>query len=97
MMTYRKVYKYKVSVKIMAPIIEVSNEDLKSFNQLGLKYKLRNDLEDKSAFNESDFVYIPLINLYVAKERSLIGKNWYETHRELQSKEERMLTIPEFI
>ncbi|MFZ5955778.1 MAG: hypothetical protein ACOYT4_05110 [Nanoarchaeota archaeon] len=42
------------------------------------------------------FIYIPSINLYVAKERSLNGKNWNEAHEELQKQGNRMLIIPEF-
>ena len=81
----------------MAPIIEVSNEDLNSFNQLGLKYKLRKDLENSSLKDSNKFIHIPSLNLNFAKERTLQGKNWYETHKELQSNGLSMPTIPEFI
>lgn len=81
----------------MAPIIEVSKKDLNALNQLGLKYKLRKDLEISSLKNSDDFIYIPSIDLYVAKERKLHNKNWFDAHKELQSNGERMPTIPEFI
>ena len=44
-----------------------------------------------------NFVYVPSINLYVAKERTLQNKNWFEAHKELQGNGEKMLTIPEFV
>lgn len=84
-------------MNFMAPIIEVSNEDLKAFNQLGLKYKLRKDLENSSLKGSDKFIYIPSLNLNFARERTLQGKNWYETHKELQSNGLSMPTIPEFI
>jgi hypothetical protein len=45
----------------MAPIIEVSNEDLNAFNQLGFKYKSRNDLE-KSASQISQIAELDTSN-----------------------------------
>ena len=81
----------------MAPIIEVSNEDLNSFNQLGLKYKLRKDLENSSFKGSDKYIRVPSLNIDFSKERTLQGKNWYETHKELQSNGLSMPTIPEFI
>lgn len=81
----------------MAPIIEVSNEDLNAFNQLGLKYKLRKDLENSSLKDSDQFIYVPSMRIYIAKERKLHDKNWFDAHKELQANGERMLTIPEFI
>ena len=81
----------------MAPIIEVSDESLNAFNQLGLRYKLRKDLE-KSPLKSSDkFIFVPSLNLSFAKERTLQGKNWYETHKELQSIGLSMPTPMEFL
>ena len=77
----------------MAPIIKVNDETLKTLNPK--VYTLRNDLEIQS--NEDNFIYMPSISLYVAKERSLHGKNWFEAHKELQKNGERMLTLPEFV
>jgi len=55
------------------------------------------DIETSNALNLEDYIYIPSIDLYVAKERTLNGKNWYETHEELHKQGLQMLTIPEFI
>lgn len=43
------------------------------------------------------FIFIAELNLHVAKERTLHGRNWLETHKALVSNGERMLTIMEFI
>ena len=45
----------------------------------------------------NDFIYVPSINLYVAKERTHLGKNWFDSHKLLQEQGNRMLIIPEFI
>jgi len=42
------------------------------------------------------FIYVPSINLYVAKERTLQGKNWNDCHKELHANNYRMPTIKEF-
>jgi hypothetical protein len=82
----------------MAPLIEVSNDVLKGLDQLKIPYNLKNDMESKPSIKDnSNFIYVPSINLYVAKERKLHNKNWFESHKELQSNGERMLIIPEFI
>lgn len=43
------------------------------------------------------YIFVPSINLYVAKERTYKGLNWYQTHEELQKENLRMPTIPQFI
>ena len=78
----------------MAPTINVSNEVLEGLDKLGVSYT---PVKGSNSRNPSDFIYVPSINLYVARERTLRGKNWFESHKELQNNEERMLTIPEFI
>ena len=45
----------------------------------------------------SNFIYIPSIKLYVAKERTHLNKNWFDCHKELQKEGNKMLIIPEFI
>jgi hypothetical protein len=45
----------------------------------------------------NDFIFVPSINLYVAKERTHLNENWFECHKELQTNGERMLILPEFI
>jgi len=77
-------------MKNMAPIIEVSSEVLNELDKLEIPYNLKDDLQ-------SDFIHIPPINLYVAKERTLLGKNWFDAQKELKSANQKMLTIPEFI
>ena len=44
-----------------------------------------------------NFIYVPSINLYVAKERTHLGKDWFESHKALINEGLRMPTIPEFI
>jgi len=43
------------------------------------------------------FIYVPSVNLYVAKEISHLGKNWNGAHRELDKQNLRMPTIPQFV
>jgi len=43
------------------------------------------------------YIYVPSINQYFTKERLCLGKNWFDTHKSLQSNNQRMPTIPEFI
>jgi len=42
-------------------------------------------------------IYIPKIDLYVAKEKTLHGKDWHQSHAELHKQGMQMLTIPQFI
>lgn len=53
-------------------------------------------LEEKVT-NLEGFIYVPSIKLYVAKERSLLGKNWYQAHEELHRQGLQMLTIRQFV
>jgi hypothetical protein len=46
--------------------------------------------------DREEFIYVPSIDLYFAKERSLLGKNWYSTHEELDKQGMKMPTIYEF-
>ena len=55
------------------------------------------DIEPLNIHNLDDYIYVPPIDLYVAKEKTLHGKNWYEAHEELHKQGLQMLTIPEFI
>ena len=43
-----------------------------------------------------EFIYVPKLRLYVAKERALKGMNWNAQQNELWSRNDRMPTIPEF-
>jgi len=47
--------------------------------------------------NLEGYIHVPSIDLYVAKEKTLDGKNWYQAHEELHKQGLQMLTIPEFI
>ncbi len=44
-----------------------------------------------------DYIHVPSINLYIAKQRTLQGLTWSDAHKELQAQGARMPTIPEFI
>ena len=74
----------------MAPTISVSEETLKTLNPE--VYTLVNRVSD-----DPNFIFIPSINLHVARKRTHLDKNWFESHKELQNNGERMLTMPEFM
>lgn len=76
----------------MAPIIEVSNETLKTLNPD--VYTLRDDLDTQTKDN---FDYVPSINLWVAKEKTLFGETWFNSHKMLQEQGQRMLNLREFV
>src|SRR3989338_502695 len=44
----------------------------------------------------NDFIYVPSIKLYVAKEKTHFGKNWKDCWTELQNQNYQMLKINEF-
>ena len=50
-----------------------------------------------NAPNLQGYIFVPSTGLYMAKERTHLGLNWYQTHEELQKENLRMPTIPEFI
>lgn len=79
----------------MAPIIDIAKKDFERANKIlelaGVKYSILKS-EDKS-----DFIYVPSIKLSIAKERTLLGENWFDAQRELQSRNQKMLTVPEFV
>jgi len=50
-----------------------------------------------NAPSKSGFIYVPNLGLYVAKERTLQGKNWNDCQNALHSQGERMSSIPEFV
>jgi len=49
-----------------------------------------------SAKELEGFIYVPSINLYMAKERTLKGESWNETHKLLQKENKFMPTIYHF-
>ena len=82
----------------MAPIIEITTEVLKGLNQLKIPYILKKENLEKTAsiFNKDAFIYVPSINLYVAKERTHLNKNWKDCWTELKNQNYQMLKINEF-
>ena len=76
----------------MAPIIEVSDEILNRLNQLKIPYKLKNQTKDND-----NYVFVPSLKLYVAKERTLQGQNWFDSHKKLQGDNKKMPTVPQFV
>ncbi len=46
--------------------------------------------------NLSNYILLSSHDIYVAKERTLQGKDWYEAHEELHKQDARMLTLKEF-
>ena len=69
----------------------------KIMNEKGSEQKSIPVISSSTEKDTNDFIYVPSINLYVAKERTLLRKNWFECHKELQANGERMLILPEFI
>lgn len=80
----------------MAPTIEVSEDVLKGLDNLGVDYSLQKNININTGASDN-FIYVPSLKLYVAKERSHLGKDWLDSHKKLQGNGERMLTIPEFV
>jgi len=81
----------------MAPSINITEKDYGRATQI-LKLAGVNYFTPKSNRKQdgSDFIYTPSINLYVAKERTLLGEDWFDTQKALHSSNQKMLTIPEF-
>ncbi len=48
------------------------------------------------AVNLSEYIYLPNHELYVAKQRTELKKDWYGSHRKLHEQSARMLTLREF-
>ena len=66
---------------------EDNGEKKKEIITIGSALNLDND----------NYIYVPSINLYVAKEKVLHNKDWNNTHKALQKQNQRMLTIPQFV
>ncbi|MEK6844763.1 MAG: hypothetical protein AABX44_00750 [Nanoarchaeota archaeon] len=47
-------------------------------------------------YNKDHFVYVPSLELFIAKEKTYLGKNWFESHKLMQENQEFMPTIPQF-
>lgn len=81
----------------MAPIIEVSDETLKTMHPS--IYVIRRDLENKAekSAETSQYIHIPSLNIEFETKRTLLGKSWYETHKKLLSNGKNMPTLIEFL
>ncbi|MBI5803182.1 hypothetical protein HY448_00670 [Candidatus Pacearchaeota archaeon] len=77
----------------MAPIIEVSDSVMEDLERMGVPYKLH---QSKSVDLERDYVQLPS-GLYVARQRTLLGKSWNEAHAGLKMQKSRMPTPIEFV
>lgn len=87
---------YESHIIQRAKSLELDNSPIK-FKEEPIQTTIVQPIIKPSKSDKDNFIYVPSINLYVAKERILLGKDWFEAHKELQSHHERMLTIPEFI
>ena len=77
-----------------APIIEVDNNVLEGFDKIGVSYRLFRS--SQSVDLQRDYIRIPS-GLYVARQRTLLGENWNETHKTLKFQGSRMPTPIEFV
>ena len=71
----------------MPPIINVSNEVFESLKKRRVSY----EIVAAAPSIPKNFIYIPSKKIHVAKERSLQGRNWFDSH------ENGMQTLPEFV
>ena len=56
----------------------------------------RRNIEPLVENNNDDFIYVPAIGLYVAKERTLLGEDFYSCQEKLHVENSKMLNLPEF-
>ncbi len=80
----------------MAPIIEVSNETLKTLNPQ--VYTIRNDLVIKPRVEvvSEPYIEVPEIGLAVAKRLTHHSKTWYNQHDALKKEDSIMLPTSKF-
>jgi len=77
--------------------IALAAEKKKKEGERGNEEKETQGKAQGEAHSLDDFIYVPFVDLYFAKERTLFNYTWYDTHRELQAKGLKMPTIPEFV
>ena len=77
-------------------LIEIDKEYLRLVKEFLKEEKIKHTI-CPSHESEEDFIPVSSIGLKIAKERSHLGKNWYEAHEALAEDDSRMLTIPEYI
>ena len=51
---------------------------------------------NQSNIKEDNYIFVPSMNIYIAKQRTHLGLNWYDTHKQLHSEGLVMPTINEF-
>ncbi len=75
------------------PILFCNSEPIESYPHLGV-FACASGTSQRDS---KDFIYVPSIKSYVAKEKTLHDLTWNQAHEELKKKGSRMPTIPEFI
>ena len=81
----------------MAPTINVSDEDFERASKLLKLANVDYTLPKEPKSDSNEYFEVPsLKGIQIAKQRTLLGKNWYESHEALQSQGQRMITLPEF-
>ena len=65
------------------PLIPVNPQGLDDIAEGLLNTSSPNVEANDFAPNKNGFIYVPSINLYVSKERTLQNKNWNDTHKEV--------------
>ncbi len=66
-------------MKIMAPIIEVSNDIIKGLDQLKIPYKLRKS----ERATQDEYIKLPS-GIYTARERIIFNKKWSQQNESLK-------------
>lgn len=79
----------------MSPLVSVSERYLEELKTHGIIYKLVEGGD--SGQIKDDFIYVPSIDLHVAKERSHFNEDWNTAHDSLYKENSRMLTNWEFV
>ena len=85
--------KYKIPDNFMGIPIEGAME--RALSQKG-NTQVQSNIQ-QTHNNIDKFIYVPDINLYVAKETAYHNLNWKQTHEELHKNNQRMLILPEFL
>jgi len=80
----------------MAPMLNILEKDYERASKILDLARVEYSIPKSEKQDSSNFIYVPSINLDVAKERTLLGKNWFDTQKALHSNNQKMLTLPEF-
>ena len=56
-----------------------------------------NEPQNTTENPKSGYIYIPSVNIFIAKERTHLGANWYDCHKQLHEENLLMPTIPQFL